>query len=1129
MLKKTIRTLVSVLFLFCIMMMLMGQSIVAYGSDNEKEDTNIMIDYTGNEKNAYQFGDKGDQQDRYQTFTTNEGFDMEYVQIGIKKRSSDTNDLIIKLYKTNSDGLPEGSSLTKTIVSSDEVNEGGLTTARLSYKLKEDTRYAIVLTSPKNQNYQWIVTDKTQDSKNEYFGKSISGKFVSEADLGTGILKVIKKLTVDRESLKTLIEEVNNFNKKMYTSQSWSSLIIAIDNANKYLYNFDSTQAELDKARNDLQSAIENLKLSISIEEIDNQIAKIDSATVKYYTDDSVNYLREAVEAAKNLGNNASENDKIEAYNKVLNAIDHLEESGQYQYETNQKQTTVFGFEGDKNASLAFLDGSYQIGGSRPSQHGPTAPKQMVTFGVTDTDNVKWYNKDGYFPSLVSEYTKDDVEYKIVNFANKHTVNSKDYVINYSRVITTNNSNGTRLLSVVSNNLIPLNDNAKKVFVIEPGETVVRDYAIEADKYEYFEEGVREFASLTSEQVINQGDFDENYNGMKTYWENRLEKLIDINLPNEELVNAFKAGYIYTMIVKDKTYLHVGENGYARLFSHDTIGILVQLIQSGDFKHAKSYLESVPLTGGKNIETGEIDPNQYWDANWKLSWAYAVYLSKTGDISVFTEQMTDDDGSTGTIFEKRVKHAARSIADDRTDDGIMKETYAIDDKGQWTVDNYSALTGLASYEYISRELYKQTSERSYLEEAKWAKDEYDNLLDALTNRLQRTIAENDLNYIPVSVIESNDENRTKDSRDANWASMFEFGRWTWDGYLFGAEQPEDNINISMLDQTYTYGINRRLNDKTTDSPYNFGGYPHGFYSSSYNAGYGSAALRGKQYRDLGIKAYEFMIENTMSGPFSWWEGIDFPEKESPWTKTNDDLNLQNTPGGGGSAPHMWGQSVNSKVLIDSLISERIYDQNNKIDIIVGRGIPKEWVKDAASNNNVVADVQNYPALQGGRVGYKIVRHGNDLVVTFDSNINKAKIDPKTDVNVSIQLPVMVDNIADTTAGTIDNDKGIVTLPINTKKVTISLDDLGSSVKQMKKLVENFKEEGKIKNDVVARVLQTHLTAVGHYEETGKMDKAIKHMKGLKQLLDNQEQNGLISEEVSSTLLTHASMLITDWQ
>lgn len=210
----------------------------------------------------------------------------------------------------------------------------------------------------------------------------------------------------------------------------------------------------------------------------------------------------------------------------------------------------------------------------------------------------------------------------------------------------------------------------------------------------------------------------------------------------------------------------------------------------------------------------------------------------------------------------------------------------------------------------------------------------------LRHKLQKTINDNGLNYIPASVVESNDKNRMKDSRDANWASMYLFGRWLWDGYLYGAEQPEDNINLTMMDDTYTYGIDRRVKEKTTDSPYNFGGYPHGFYSSAYNAGYGSSALRGEEYRDIGIKAYEFMIENSMSGPFSWWEGVAYPAASSPWAATNEQLGLQNTPGGGGSAQHMWGQAVNSKVLIDSLIAERIYDQNEKYEIIIGRGIPK---------------------------------------------------------------------------------------------------------------------------------------------------------------------------------------------
>ncbi|WP_052759552.1 S-layer homology domain-containing protein [Paenibacillus sp. DMB20] len=759
------------------------------------------------------------------------------------------------------------------------------------------------------------------------------------------------------------------------------------------------------------------------------------------YTTESTAALHKAIQEAKTLGNGAPEQDLVKAYSKVMNALDALQPEGKYQYESNPKMTAAFGFEGDKNASLAFLDGSYQIGGSRPEQHGPVAPKQMVTFGVANADGIKWYNAEGYLPAFIHEYSKDNMDYKIESFANKHSVEGKDYVIDYSRMTVTNHSGETRLLPIVSKNLIPLNAAANQAYTIEPGETIIRDYAIEADKYEYFDKEKTSFTSLTREQVASQGNFDDNYNGMKSYWDDRLSAVVDLDLPNKELVNAFKAGYIYTMLIKDANYLHIGENGYARLYSHDTIGILVQLIQSGDFAHAKDYLKSVPLTGGINIETGEVDGNLYWDANWKLPWAYAVYLSKTGDTSIFKEAMKADDGTVGTVFEKRIKYGARSIEKDRTGDGrIMKETYAIDSPGYWTIDNYAALAGLASYEYITRELYKVEGDASYLEEAEWAKAQYEDLLAAFTAKLQATIMDKGLNYIPASVVQSNDENRMKDSRDANWASMFLFGRWLWDGYLYGANQPEDNINLKMLDDTYSYGIERRVNEGTTDSPFNFGGYPHGFYSSSYNAGYGSAALRGEQYRDMGIKAYEFMIEKSMSGPFSWWEGVDYPRESSPWKPTNEKLGIQNTPGGGGSAQHIWGQSVNSKVLVDSLIAERIYDQNTKYEIIIGRGIPKEWVANADKNNNVVAAIRNYPAFQGGRVGYDIVRQANRLVVTFAADVDQAKAD-LSHAQFSIQLPSMVNNISEASAGVVDNAKGIVTVPLGTQSVTITLSDL----------------------------------------------------------------------------------------
>lgn len=86
-----------------------------------------------------------------------------------------------------------------------------------------------------------------------------------------------------------------------------------------------------------------------------------------------------------------------------------------------------------------------------------------------------------------------------------------------------------------------------------------------------------------------------------------------------------------------------------------------------------------------------------------------------------------------------------------------------------------------------------------------------------------------------------------------------------------------------------------------------------------------------------------------------------------------------------------------------------------------------------------------------------------------------------------------------------------------------------SVANMKTRVERFEEEGEITNRQAARLLQTHLTAVGHYEETGSVDKAVKHMAGFKQLLDHQRDSALISEEAHKGLYTDAESLIEKWQ
>lgn len=570
--------------------------------------------------------------------------------------------------------------------------------------------------------------------------------------------------------------------------------------------------------------------------------------------------------------------------------------------------TACFGAEGDKDAPIAFIDGSYLLrdrGGA------------LITFGFCPEDidgKIKWYNSEGWLPCFVSEFCSRGAHFKIENFADRKDINGKKFVIAYTRM-TVKNDSGVRLqLPKKPHLLIPLNNQSERSFV-EPGETLVLDFAVGADRYG----GLYPYPA--NDKIAALGGFDEHYNEMKEYWTRRVEPLVEIReLPDMRLADAYKAGYVYTQIVKDGDELHVGENGYDRVFDHDVIGILAMLITIGDFRHFKEYVRYIL----KNV--------QYPDAQWKYSWVFALYLLKTDDEKYIREKFGEIRENTHKIAEDRINGGS----------GIMKRTMAIDSNGYWMIDNWSALTGLASYAYICSRLDERAEER-------WAKEQYDSLLKECNRVMSETLEKYSISYIPVSMFEPNGMGQRKDPRDANWASMFLFGRWAWDAYILGA--PQYGPMLDLIDETYAHGFETRRD--ITENRYNFGGFPHGYYSSSYNAGYGSAALRGKRYRDAGIKAYQFMLDNTQSGPFAWWEGIGYPDESSPW-------DIPHAAGGGGSCQHIWGQSVAIKVLFDSLISEKT-DRT----LIIGRGIPDEW----KTADNAV-EVRNYP-VSGGRVSFRI--------------------------------------------------------------------------------------------------------------------------------------------------------------
>ena len=255
---------------------------------------------------------------------------------------------------------------------------------------------------------------------------------------------------------------------------------------------------------------------------------------------------------------------------------------------------------------------------------------------------------------------------------------------------------------------------------------------------------------------------------------------------------------------------------------------------------------------------------------------------------------------------------------------------------------------------------------------------------------------------------TNPNTRSPNPQDANWPAPFLFVRRAWDGYLFDA--PISGPGHDLIDATYDYGFGRL---KGILPPNTYGGYGTTDYSTGYNAGYGEWGLASNQHRDQGILGYQFMIANTQSGPYSWWESVQAPDPTSPWIGSHPTA-------GAGASPHGWGAADANLVLRDSLIAER-----GDGSLIIGRGVPNAWVSD----NNPIA-VANLPINGGNRMGLNITTNGTRVTLTLSGSSPAGP--------VLFQLPAFVNNIASATAGATDEATGTVTLPATARTVTVTM-------------------------------------------------------------------------------------------
>jgi hypothetical protein len=649
---------------------------------------------------------------------------------------------------------------------------------------------------------------------------------------------------------------------------------------------------------------------------------------------------------------------------------------------------SVLGWAGNHQAVVACLGGSFfVISGGQPGS-GSTTPVTGTTYGygIYNDTRTTWANADGYLPALVTTFHASGATIQVTNFGDKVTVGGHAYVAIYSRVRVTNPTG--QPLSIdpqPSAGLIPLNPHQGNT--VPAHASVNHDYVVAADRFG------ASYPWPSSTALAAAGGYAQHFAHMKAFWTGQLAHIAQItSLPDMSLADAYRTGFIYTQIIRSGDQLRTGANGYDTEFSHDVIGILANLFTQGYFTGAHALLDRARYVIGTQT--------QYDDGVWTYPWIWAIYLLKTGDLS-FVKANFAAEGPAGKT-EPSIEDTAHLIAADRTGPGgIMEKTNDIDANGYWTIDNYEALTGLATYEWLAKQVGNTSQE-------KWAAAQYASLLAATSKTLDATISANHLSYLPCSMTEPNTANRCANAEDANWAAPFLFGRWAWDGYLFGAKL--SGPGLRLIDATYDYGFGR-LRGKLP--PNTFGGYPTQYYSTAYNAGYGEWGLASAQHRDQGILSYQFMIANGQSGPYSWWESQQFPNPGSPWAGTHPEA-------GNGSSPHAWGMANANLVLLASLAAQQADGS-----LIVGRGVPGSWL-----THGQPISVANMPTTDGHHLGLTIRGAGRTITLTLTG---QAPAGP-----VLFQLPAFVHNIAHASAGTVNESTGTVTLSPSARSVSVQL-------------------------------------------------------------------------------------------
>lgn len=700
---------------------------------------------------------------------------------------------------------------------------------------------------------------------------------------------------------------------------------------------------------------------------------------------------------------------------------------------------SAIGWQGNWYPAFSYLSGSYFARGvpTTYTAGGTTLCGAMYSFGVftfglasgqsPPAQSIQWTMEQGYLPALRTSLTRNNVAISITNFANRAVINGTPFVLAHTRISVTNNGSAT--VTVPPNasgpNLVrqtAVNDS------VPAGTTRVHDFVSAIDRF-----GSSTAYPSTATLSSSAPSYDTAFGQMASFWNGRINATAQPSLPNLQLpntglanpgtalVNAYKAGTAYHLMMQVGKSPFSGANNYAWLLNHDVPGELVARFATGDFSDARNLL----LIGRTSERNGfpNFGANWYWDGVWKTPWAWAVYLQKTNDTAFVSQFFNDNQTQFGPSLRTMMRTNFPAQLDT---DGTLRSNFDNDSTGKWILSNYSALIGLAAYKYIATRI-GQTAE------ATWAQGAYTSLHNALNTVIGNNQAANGFNFLPCEVHRPNTANRCNTFNDANWAQAGWSGQNQWDTMLMGGTPLSGIIgDPGQLDRMYTWGFNRLAGRVPFPSFGAFSGY-----STAYNTAYSEGGLYGTQFRDLAITSYAWQIQTTTGGPNAWWEANGSgPSANNIWAGNHAGPQF-------GAVPYAWPIAHQQLALVRAIAAEGLTATGSgpftyTRPLYIGRGIPNTWI--APGQTIAVTNVtSSYNITTGARSTYGVSLAttrpgtGRAVAVTLSGTLPGGP--------VLVQLPVFASSsVVSVSGGSYNSATRTVTVNPGTTQVTMTLNN-----------------------------------------------------------------------------------------